>query len=248
MSDIKKQIIEILKDQKEIYGDELLTTELPKRKTSVIKNVYPENPEVKKSFVSEELPLISVDWEKATSLKELDSLINKCKKCVLHKGRTNFVFGVGNPDADVMVIGEGPGADEDLQGEPFVGRAGKLLNDILKAINFKREEVYIANIVKCRPPGNRAPFAEEMEACIPYLHKQIDLIKPKLILCLGLTAAQGLLKKRDSLTKLRGQVFEYRGAKVMVTYHPAALLRNPNWKRPCWEDVQKFRQLYDEMG
>jgi DNA polymerase len=122
-----------------------------------------------------------------------------------------------------------------------------LLNEILKAINFKREEVYIANVVKSRPPGNRTPNAEEMEACVPYLKKQIDLIKPKLILCLGLTAAQGLLKKRESLTKMRGQLFEYLGVKVMVTYHPAALLRNPHWKRPCWEDVQKFRKLYDEM-
>jgi uracil-DNA glycosylase len=187
------------------------------------------------------------DWEKAASLKELDKLINKCTKCSLHKSRTHFVFGVGNPNADVMVVGEGPGAEEDAQGEPFVGRAGKLLNEILKAINFKREEVYIANVVKSRPPGNRTPTAEEMEACVPYLKKQIDLIKPKLILCLGLTAAQGLLKKRESLTSLRGQLFEYRGAKVMVTYHPAALLRNPNWKKPCWEDMKKFRQLYDDL-
>jgi DNA polymerase len=187
------------------------------------------------------------NWEKAASLEELDKLINKCTKCSLHKSRTNFVFGVGNPNADVMVIGEGPGADEDAQGEPFVGRAGKLLNEILKAINFQRDEVYIANVVKSRPPGNRTPTSEEMEACLPYLKKQIELIKPKLILCLGLTAAQGLLKKRESLTKLRGQVFDYLNAKVMVTYHPAALLRNPNWKRPCWEDVQQFRKMYDEM-
>ena len=187
------------------------------------------------------------NWEKATSLEELDSLINNCTKCPLHKSRTNFVFGVGNPNADVMVVGEGPGADEDAQGEPFVGRAGKLLNEILKAIHFQREEVYIANVVKSRPPGNRTPTAEEMEACVPYLKKQIELIKPKLILCLGLTAAQGLLKKRDSLTKLRGQIFDYLNAKVMVTYHPAALLRNPHWKKPCWEDVQKFRKMYDEI-
>ncbi len=146
-----------------------------------------------------------------------------------------------------MVVGEGPGAEEDKQGEPFVGRAGQLLTDILKAINFSREEVYIANVVKSRPPGNRTPNSDEMEACIPYLKKQIALIKPKMILCVGLTAAQGVLKKKDSLTKMRGQIFEFEGAKVMVTYHPAALLRNPNWKRPTWEDVKKFRQLYDEM-
>ncbi len=241
MNDFKKQIIEALKDQKEIFGDELLAGNSLQRKTTVVTKIKNENEDDNSLFD------IKQDWEKAASLEELDSLINNCTKCPLHKSRTNFVFGVGNPDAKVMVVGEGPGADEDAQGEPFVGRAGKLLNDILKAINFKREEVYIANVVKSRPPGNRTPTAEEMEACIPYLKKQIDLIKPKLILCLGLTAAQGLLKKRESLTSLRGQLFEYRGAKVMVTYHPAALLRNPHWKKPCWEDVKKFRQLYDEM-
>jgi DNA polymerase len=150
-----------------------------------------------------------------------------------------------------MCIGEGPGAEEDIQGLPFVGRAGKLLTDILKAINLSRDEVFIANVVKCRPPGNRTPNPVEMDTCMPYLKKQIEIIKPKAILCLGLTAAQGVLKKRDSLTKMRGQVFDFesgsRSTKVMVTYHPAALLRNPNWKRPCWEDVQNFRKLYDEL-
>jgi len=241
MSEIKKQIIEALKDQKEIFGDELFTSQSLKRKTTFVTKIKDEKEDDNSLFEIKE------HWEKATSLEELDSLINKCTKCPLHKSRTNFVFGVGNPNADVMVVGEGPGADEDAQGEPFVGRAGKLLNEILKAINFQREEVYIANVVKSRPPGNRTPTSEEMEACLPYLKKQIELIKPKLILCLGLTAAQGLLKKRESLTKLRGQVFDYLNAKVMVTYHPAALLRNPNWKRPCWEDVQQFRKMYDEV-
>jgi uracil-DNA glycosylase len=146
-----------------------------------------------------------------------------------------------------MIVGEGPGAEEDIQGEPFVGRAGKLLTDILKAIDLSREEVYIANIVKCRPPGNRTPFPAEMEACIPYLHKQIRIIKPKALLCLGLTAAHGLLNSKESLTNLRGKVFDLMNIKVMVTYHPAALLRNPNWKRGCWEDVQLFRKLYDDL-
>jgi uracil-DNA glycosylase family 4 len=241
MKEIKKQIIEALKDQKEIFGDELFTSQSLNRKTTLVTKIKDEREDDISLFETKE------NWEKATSLEELDSLINKCTKCPLHKSRTNFVFGVGNPNADVMVVGEGPGADEDAQGEPFVGRAGKLLNEILKAINFQREEVYIANVVKSRPPGNRTPTSEEMEACLPYLKKQIELIKPKLILCLGLTAAQGLLKKRDSLTKLRGQIFDYLNAKVMVTYHPAALLRNPHWKRPCWEDVQKFRNMYDEM-
>jgi DNA polymerase len=146
-----------------------------------------------------------------------------------------------------MCIGEGPGADEDAQGLPFVGRAGRLLTDILKAINFSREEVYIANVVKCRPPGNRTPLPVEMDTCLPYLKKQIELIKPKVILCLGLTAAQAILKKKDSLTNMRGKIFDFENAKVMVTYHPAALLRNPNWKRSCWEDVQNFRKLYNEL-
>ena len=170
-----------------------------------------------------------------------------CTKCGLSKTRKSVVFGNGPVPCDLMLIGEAPGADEDEQGLPFVGRAGKLLTDILKAIKFERNDVYIANIVKCRPPGNRTPSPTEMETCIPYLKKQIELIGPKLILCVGLTAAHGLLLNKDSLTSLRGKVFEYEGRKVMVTYHPAALLRNPNWKRGCWEDVQAFRKLYDEL-
>jgi uracil-DNA glycosylase family 4 len=240
-NEIKKRIAEALKDQKEVFGDELFFQKTTKKPDITVTKVDSDKEQDISLFDDRE------EWEKAESLGKLDELINECTKCPLHKSRKNFVFGVGDPNADVMVIGEGPGVEEDLQGEPFVGRAGKLLNEILKAINFKREEVYIANVVKSHPPGNRTPTADEMEACVPYLKKQIDLIKPKLILCLGLTAAQGLLKKRDSLTKMRGQLFEYRGTKVMVTYHPAALLRNPNWKRPCWEDVQQFRKLYDEM-
>jgi uracil-DNA glycosylase len=199
---------------------------------------------------SEEIDLFpeeKEDWEKADTLDQLESLINKCTACKLYEGRNKFVFGSGNPNADVMVVGEGPGAEEDKQGLPFVGRAGKLLTDVLKAINFSRDEVYIANIIKCRPPGNRTPLPDEMDTCLPYLIKQVEIIKPKAILCLGLTAAKGLLKKRDSLTSMRGKVFEFENIKVMVTYHPAALLRNPNWKRPCWEDLQKFRKLYDEL-
>jgi uracil-DNA glycosylase len=249
MSDsIKDEIIQALIDQKEIFGDELFEPVKQTikqndygRKTKVIKNIV-EEPSEEKLFKNPK-----EDWENAKTLNELNELIKDCTKCALHKSRNKFVFGIGNPNADVLVVGEGPGAEEDKQGEPFVGRAGKLLNDILKAINFKREEVYIANIVKSRPPGNRTPTSDEMDACFPYLNKQIELIKPKLILALGLTAAQGLLKKRDSLTKMRGNVFDYNGIKTMVTYHPAALLRNPNWKRGCWEDVQKFRKLYDEM-
>ena len=163
------------------------------------------------------------------------------------KTRIKFVFGSGNPNADILLIGEAPGAEEDKQGEPFVGKAGKLLTDILKAIHLEREEVYIANILKCRPPNNRQPLPTEMDTCKPYLYKQIDLINPKLILCLGLVAANALLNKKLSLGKLRGEIFELNRIKIMVTYHPAALLRNPNWKRDCWEDVKKFKKLYDEL-
>lgn len=179
------------------------------------------------------------------TLDELNSITSGCLKCTLGHTRTNLVFGVGNPKSRVMFIGEAPGADEDAQGEPFVGRAGQLLNKILAAIEMKREDVYICNILKCRPPDNRDPMANEMEICTPYLEKQIDLIKPEFIICLGRIAAQWLLKTNDSLTKLREKVHEYKGAKLIITYHPAALLRNPNWKRPAWEDMKMFKKMFD---
>jgi uracil-DNA glycosylase family 4 len=185
-------------------------------------------------------------WNSAATLADLNTQICNCMNCGLGKTRTKFVFGVGNVNADLLVIGEAPGADEDKQGEPFVGRAGQLLNKILEAVNFKREEVYIANILKCRPPENRRPNPGEVEQCEPYLWKQIELIKPKFILCLGLTAAQTLLKTEESLTSLRASVHNYHGVPTYVTYHPAALLRNPNWKRPTWEDVQRLRKAYDD--
>jgi DNA polymerase len=222
MSDLKNKIIQALIDQKNIFGDELL--ENINRKTSMEKT-----------------------FRDAKTLEELESLICNCTNCVLGDTRNKFVFGTGNPNAEVMVIGEGPGSEEDQQGVPFVGRAGQLLTDILKAIKFAREEVYICNIVKCRPPGNRNPLPDEVSECIPYLHKQIELIKPKMILCAGLVAANSLFNKKESLANYRGKVLEFKGIKTMVTYHPAALLRNPNWKRGCWEDVQKFRAIFDEM-
>ena len=191
--------------------------------------------------------LTSEAWGSAQSIEELDAQICTCMKCPLGTTRTRFVFGTGNPRATLMVIGEAPGADEDAQGEPFVGRAGQLLNKILGAIGFRREDVYICNILKCRPPGNRKPTAEEVEQCLPYLQKQIALVEPAVILCLGLTAAENLLSTSESLTRLRGRVLEYGGIPLMVTYHPAALLRNPNWKRPTWEDVQALRKLHDEL-
>ena len=241
----KKLLIEAIKDQQEIFGDFLFENVDTAIEESMKKNIVVKETSENKISVVENLFL--EDFQKAESLEELNSKICNCQNCALGKTRTKFVFGVGNPKADAMLIGEAPGRDEDLQGEPFVGRAGKLLNDILKAINFKREDVYIANILKCRPPNNRDPLPLEMETCIPYLHKQIDLIQPKVILCLGRVAANGLLDKKLSLGQLRESSYDFNGIRVMATYHPAALLRNPNWKRGCWEDVQKFRKLYDEL-
>jgi DNA polymerase len=193
------------------------------------------------------LPVSDEPWIKTESLGELNKQICSCLKCPLGTTRTNFVFGVGNPNADVMFIGEAPGADEDAQGEPFVGRAGQLLNKIIEAVQMKREDVYICNILKCRPPGNRDPQPTEMETCTPYLSKQIELVKPKFIICLGRISAQWLLQTNATLGSLREKVHDYHGVKLIVTYHPAALLRNPNWKYPAWEDMKMFKKLYDEM-
>lgn len=192
-------------------------------------------------------PITTEPWGGSANLDELNRMICECRKCALGATRTKFVFGVGNPNATLMLIGEAPGADEDAQGEPFVGRAGQLLNKILEAIHFQRSDVYICNILKCRPPNNRKPTPEESELCKPYLKKQIALVKPKVILCLGLTAAENLLGTHESMSRLRGRVMNYEGVPVMVTYHPAALLRNPNWKRPTWEDVQAVRKLHDDL-
>lgn len=184
-------------------------------------------------------------WVSAASAPELYDRIHECLKCTLGHTRTKFVFGTGNPHADVMFIGEAPGADEDAQGEPFVGRAGQLLNKIIEAVGMKREEVYICNILKCRPPNNRDPLPTEMETCSPYLMKQIELVNPKFIICLGRISAQWLLHTNESLSTLRGRTHPFRGSTLIVTYHPAALLRNPGWKRPAWEDMKMFKELYE---
>jgi len=172
--------------------------------------------------------------------------ICNCTKCRLHEGRNKFVFGVGNPAADVMFVGEGPGHDEDMKGEPFVGRAGQLLDRILAAIKFDRTQIYIANIVKCRPPNNRDPQPDEMAECMPYLKKQIEIINPRFICCLGRVAAQALLGVSTPLGKMRGRFMDFEGRRLMVTYHPAALLRFQEYKRDTWEDVQMLRKAYDE--
>ena len=165
----------------------------------------------------------------------------RCKLCTM--GRSQIVFGVGNPQARLMFVGEAPGEEEDKRGEPFVGRAGQLLTKIIEAIGLTREQVYIANVIKCRPPGNRNPEADEVEQCEPYLFRQIDVIKPRVIVPLGKFAAQSLLKTMDPITRLRGRQFDYRGAALIPTFHPAYLLRNPSAKREVWEDMKKVRAI-----
>lgn len=184
--------------------------------------------------------------ERAGLLARFQREIGACLKCPLGETRTHFVFGAGSPDADIMFIGEAPGAEEDARGEPFVGRAGKLLDRIIEAIGFRREDVFIANILKCRPPNNRDPQALEVEACEPYLRRQIAVIRPAVICALGRVAGQTLLKTSQSLTRMRQQVHRYEGRPLVVTYHPAALLRNPNWKRPTWEDMQQLKEIHDQ--
>ena len=167
-----------------------------------------------------------------------------CTRCKLHTlGRTQVVFGVGNPAADLMFVGEAPGADEDLKGEPFVGRAGQLLTKIIEAIGMQRGDVYIANVIKCRPPGNRNPEPDEVAQCEPFLFQQVDTIKPKVIVALGKFAAQCLLRTTDPITRIRGKEFTYRDAILIPTYHPAYLLRNPSAKKDVWEDMKRVRDL-----
>ena len=171
--------------------------------------------------------------------------VESCQKCPLCQTRTNTVFGAGSEQAKLVFVGEAPGADEDRQGEPFVGRAGQKLTQIIEAIGLSRPEVYIANVLKCRPPGNRNPLPEEIQACEPYLIAQLRLIKPKVICALGGFAAQTLLHTAQGISRLRGRFHTYQGIKLMPTYHPAYLLRNARSKRDVWEDVQKVRAEYD---
>lgn len=179
------------------------------------------------------------DLAAVTTLDELRSALGDCTRCKLSGGRTNIVFGVGNPEASLMFVGEGPGRDEDLRGEPFVGRAGQLLTDIItKGMKLRREDVYIANIVKCRPPNNRDPEPDEVSACRPFVLRQIELVAPKVIVALGRVAAHAMLGTTTPISRLRGRWHEFAGIKLMPTLHPAYLLRNPADKRLVWEDIQ----------
>ena len=202
-------------------------------RTPVIETIEPVPPQPAVLFSSPGEALVAIRQD-----------LGECTRCKLHGlGRRQIVFGVGNPAADLMFVGEAPGADEDIQGEPFVGRAGQLLTKIIEAIGLRREDVYIANVIKCRPPGNRNPEPDEVEQCEPFLFRQIDLIKPKVIVALGKFAAQSLLRTTDPITRLRGREYRYRDAILMPTYHPAYLLRTPSAKRNVWEDMKRVRAI-----
>jgi DNA polymerase len=191
--------------------------------------------------------MTTADSDKREALKVLYR--NGCTQCHLAQTRKNFIFGAGNAEAPVMVIGEAPGRDEDEQGLPFVGAAGQLLTSMLAAIKLDRNnDVFITNILKCRPPGNRNPESTEIITCLPLLRKQIEIIAPAALLLLGRIAAHTLLDINDSIVKMRGKVFSYQGISTMVIYHPAALLRNAHYKRPAWEDLQQFQQLLASSG
>ena len=215
-----------LKQTRDLYGDELYL-----ESDSNIKNI---------STVSN----YNNDYE--SDLNSFKNQINQCQKCSLGGLRNNFVFGVGDPNASLLLVGEAPGEQEDIKGEPFVGRAGKLLDKILLAINRSREkDVYICNVLKCRPPENRNPLPNEVKECEPYLIHQINLIKPKLIVALGRVAGMTLLNVDNSLKSMRGVIHDYNGTPLIVTYHPAALLRNSNWKPEAWKDFKWIRSIID---
>lgn len=195
--------------------------------------------------VAKPAPPGTSDIEALPSLDAIAEMVRRCTRCPLHQTATNSVPGEGNPNARFVVVGEAPGATEDETGRPFVGAAGQLLTKILAAIQLPREDVFICNVIKHRPPGNRNPLPNEIAACSPYLIRQLELIRPGVILALGTFAAQTLLETKESIGKLRGRMHRYHGIPLIVTYHPAALLRNPAWKRPAWDDVQLARRILD---
>jgi uracil-DNA glycosylase family 4 len=263
LTDGRALAIEYLKQQRLLGGDSVILPGNEKRETGnvdsspvttfpvsrVPKTESSERPDTPPSGLSFDPPssdLFAVDpIQQTRSLEDIATLIAGCRACKLCEGRTNTVPGEGLATARLVVIGEGPGRTEDETGRPFVGRAGELLTKILEAIKLPRDQVFICNIVKCRPPENRLPQYDEIAACLPFLYRQIELVKPKVILAMGGTAAQSLLNTKQSLGSLRNQVHRFRGIPVVVTYHPAALLRNPNWKRPTWDDVRIAARLLD---
>lgn len=264
MTDSRALAIEYLKQQRMLGGDSVILAETSglgargsglgsaeaQAPTAEPEVVVPKpearGPSPGVSFDPPSADLFSNDpIQRASSLQDLATLIAACRKCGLCDTRTKTVPGEGAAAARLVAVGEGPGRTEDETGRPFVGRAGELLTKILAAIDLPREQVFICNIVKCRPPENRQPQFDEIAACLPYLYRQIELVNPKVILAMGSTAAQSLLNTKQSLGALRNHVHRFRGIPLVVTYHPAALLRNPNWKRPTWDDVRIAARLLE---
>jgi uracil-DNA glycosylase len=260
LTDPRALAAEYLKQQRLLGGDSVILPGNVQRETgNAASSVAPfpvsrfpktepkDQPDLPPSGISFETPsadLFATDpIQRVGSLSDLASLIAECRKCKLCDSRTNTVPGEGPATAKLVVVGEGPGRTEDETGRPFVGRAGELLTKILEAIQLPRDQVFICNVVKCRPPENRLPQYDEIAACMPFLYRQIELVKPKVILAMGGTAAQSLLNTKQSLGALRNQIHRFRGIPLIVTYHPAALLRNPNWKRPTWDDVRIAARL-----
>ncbi len=231
-SEIQQQLAERLR-----FYRELGIYDFYRRETSTTIATTEEQPETTSLSILD--TPVANPRDRSAALRAIREDIGDCTRCVLHKqGRKQIVFGVGNPQADIMFIGEAPGADEDEKGEPFVGRAGQLLNNMIGAMGIKREDVYIANIIKCRPPGNRTPERDECETCSPFLFRQIEVVKPKIIVALGAVAAKTLLGVNDAMMNLRGRIYDYRNTKLAVTYHPAYLLRDPRQKKEAWKDLQ----------
>lgn len=227
MSSSAEQAVRYLRRHRALYGDQLI---------------------LGRPISSGEPPPCAREGDdQAAALAAFEGEISGCQQCALGATRTKFVFGVGSPAADLVFIGEAPGYEEDRKGEPFVGRAGRLLDRVLAAIQMSRQEVYICNILKCRPPDNRNPLASEVEQCLPYLQEQLRIIRPKLIVALGRVAAKTMLRVEESLKNMRHQVYDYGGVEMRVTYHTAALLRNPRLKAPAWEDFQAIRDRYREL-
>ena len=259
MSDSRALAIEYLKQQRMLGGDSVILARdsgLGPRASETPATAAELSPSVPKPEAPIPSPGVSFDppsadlfsndpIQRASSLQDLATLIAACRKCGLCETRTKTVPGEGLATARLVVVGEGPGRTEDETGRPFVGRAGELLTKILAAIELPREQVFICNIVKCRPPENRQPQFDEIAACLPYLYRQIELVNPNVILAMGTTAAQSLLNTKQSLGAMREHIHRFRGIPLVVTYHPAALLRNPNWKRPTWDDVRIAARLLE---
>jgi DNA polymerase len=219
-------------------GETALAKTAPKYEPRKLAPVAPRKTDVLPVLTGPSL-FEAVDKIAGDSLPKIQNDLGDCTRCKLHKGRNKIVFGDGNPKAELVFVGEGPGADEDAQGLPFVGRAGKLLTQMIEAMGLQRKDVYICNVVKCRPPENRLPEKDEVATCSPFLLRQIDAIAPKVIVCLGSVAVQTLLETHRGVSQFRGQWLEFRGRKLLATYHPAYLLRNPNAKGEVWKDLQK---------